>query len=576
MKAKLKRVCALMMVAAMCASLLAACGSSSSDDEDTTEEEETTEETEETEEETEEEESEEDAEAEETEEEEEEEEEEERTASTSVTIGSASTNFVGHFDTNGVFSTECGYGAGFLIYDYIMYIDPTTGERTSDILTSWDWSEDDETMLVLTLRDDVYFSNGDQMTAEDLLYTLLLAAEAKNYGNLWAYVDFDNTAVSEDDPLTLNMKFTTTVGTYLTMFNLAVYNESWIEDNGGIDEIDWFDPDMICGSGPYEVTEFTEDVSTTFQLRDDWWMADSTSDDYCSIETITILQYSDSTTLMVDYETGALDAVMNITDSDVDSINEADGEMGTVVTLSSNCVSTICLGVDNNDIFDSMNLREAICLGTDADSIAEAVYGSLGASASSSLPTTNEYYVEGYTYEYDLEAAQEALQAYYDESGTSSVELTFIATSGTGEDIATLFQSYMELVGITIDVSVLDQGTAVEQWLQEGTTDFLIGNNSGVNSDNDASSAYEHLLSTDTFPAFARDSEELNDLLNAGLYTVDTDERAEVYAEVQEYLYENYELIPISEWQVAYAYNDTLSSMSQVDVTRPNLRYMAG
>jgi ABC-type transport system substrate-binding protein len=78
------------------------------------------------------------------------------------------------------------------------------------------------------------------------------------------------------------------------------------------------------------------------------------------------------------------------------------------------------------------------------------------------------------------------------------------------------------------------------------------------------------------FKADARQGEEINSLLTAGRLTVDTTERASIYEQVQQYFYDNYEVIPVAEWNVAYAYNDTISEMSLLDVTRPNLRFMAG
>jgi peptide/nickel transport system substrate-binding protein len=499
-----------------------------------------------------------------------------RAATTEVTIGSTGANFVGHFDPDGVFSTECGYVMSYLCYDPILYTDPETGEWVSDILADYHWDEEDETKLVMTLRDDVYFSNGDQMTAEDLWYTLARCADLMVYSTLYAYVDMDNTYVDPDNDLVLYMQFTDTFGPYETLLRNGVVNESWIEENGGEENFDWFDPSLVCGSGPYAVTEFTNGISTTFELRDDWWYKDEADADYCSVQTINIKQYSDSNTLMVDYETGTIDAAVNLSASDVDSINDAAGSKGTAVTIPSNYTAAIVLGVDNNSIFDNMNLRKAICLGTDADAIATAVYGSLGDPATSTLPTSSPYYKEGYAYTYDLEAAQAALADYYAETGENSVNLTFVAASGgVDAEIAELFQAYMEAVGITVDLQILDQGTAVGMWI-DGATDFMINNSANGNSTNEVTNVYEHYESTDVFKADARQGEEINSLLTAGRLTVDTTERASIYEQVQQYFYDNYEVIPVAEWNVAYAYNDTISELSLLDVSRPNLRFMAG
>lgn len=57
-----------------------------------------------------------------------------------------------------------------LVYDSILVKDPFTGEITSEIAESWEYIDD--CTLVIQFRDDVYFSNGEKMTAEDALFSL--------------------------------------------------------------------------------------------------------------------------------------------------------------------------------------------------------------------------------------------------------------------------------------------------------------------------------------------------------------------------------------------------------------------
>lgn len=57
-----------------------------------------------------------------------------------------------------------------LVYDTILKRDPDTFEVAPNIASAWSW--DDDTTLRLTIRDDVYFSNGEKLTPEDVLFTL--------------------------------------------------------------------------------------------------------------------------------------------------------------------------------------------------------------------------------------------------------------------------------------------------------------------------------------------------------------------------------------------------------------------
>ena len=89
----------------------------------------------------------------------------------SIAIGSTAQQFLGHFDICQLFSTECSTAAGYLVYDQLFSIG-SDGKWYSDILKSYEWSTETENQLVLTLKDNIYFSNGDQMTMEDVLFSI--------------------------------------------------------------------------------------------------------------------------------------------------------------------------------------------------------------------------------------------------------------------------------------------------------------------------------------------------------------------------------------------------------------------
>lgn len=56
------------------------------------------------------------------------------------------------------------------VWDTLIYRDPTTNEYHGLLATSWNWA--DETTLELKLREGVKFHNGDDFSADDVVYTL--------------------------------------------------------------------------------------------------------------------------------------------------------------------------------------------------------------------------------------------------------------------------------------------------------------------------------------------------------------------------------------------------------------------
>jgi peptide/nickel transport system substrate-binding protein len=71
-----------------------------------------------------------------------------------------------------------GFLLGLFAYDALVYRDPATLELTPLLATEWRWVDD--LTLEFKLREDVKFHNGDPMTAEDVAYTLLYAANPEN------------------------------------------------------------------------------------------------------------------------------------------------------------------------------------------------------------------------------------------------------------------------------------------------------------------------------------------------------------------------------------------------------------
>lgn len=90
-----------------------------------------------------------------------------------------------------------------LVYDTVLKLDYETMEPQADIATEWNWI-DDKT-LELTIRDDVKFSNGDELTPEDVLYSMRrFVDENDQFDPGFDNIDFDNSTI-DGNKLTLKL-----------------------------------------------------------------------------------------------------------------------------------------------------------------------------------------------------------------------------------------------------------------------------------------------------------------------------------------------------------------------------------
>lgn len=485
----------------------------------------------------------------------------------SVTIGSTASHFVGHFDIAGVLSDNFCMPAAYLVYDKLLY--NTNEGYDSYILSEFTWDETlgDYGGTILTLKDGITFANGDQMTAEDIVYSMRHHSQASRAAGNWAMVNLDAAEFSEDG-LTVSIPWNQTYGGWELIYaDVCIYDEEYIEANGG-ENYDWADYTLLNGSGPYKCTESNGETMMVFEKRSDWWEEGEGLNE-ATVNKITLCFYTDSTSMMVDYENGAIDAVLNISAEDYDYV-AADSALGTAASVSANAILTVVMDVDNSAALQDENLRKAICYAIDKESVGVLAYGSLYSVAEGFLASTNEYFVDGYTYDYDPELAKQLIE----DNNLTGTTLKWVVPSGTNATVAEAIQAQLGEVGITVDLQIYDAATCIQMWLEEGNTDFILDSASNANTSNFANNQWVNLRAGTDFSALRKVDENWNTMLDTALNSTDQAEKADLYAQVQEYEYNNYFAVPICEWYSAYAYgaSGVIADMALVDVSNPNLR----
>ena len=83
-----------------------------------------------------------------------------------------------------------------VLYDRLVEKDAETGEIVPSLATSWE--QIDELTWRFYLRDDVYFHNGEQMTAEDVRYTIKRSTEMMGSKVMMESFDGEGTEVVDD------------------------------------------------------------------------------------------------------------------------------------------------------------------------------------------------------------------------------------------------------------------------------------------------------------------------------------------------------------------------------------------
>lgn len=456
----------------------------------------------------------------------------------------------------------------FLVFDPIIYTDPITNEFVSDVV---DYEYVDDYTLALTVKEGVKFTNGEALTGEDILFTVSSetdAERASRNASMFTIFDFDKSYVS-DDGMTAYLITDEIEATALSNLNVPVLCKSWVEENGWEGEAWYYEPN---GTGPYYVDENVTGVYSVVKMKDEvkdgtYWNQDFSSD----FETVKGTHYDDKSVMFIDVENGDIDMAFQIDSVDMNRIENEGIENVSAVLLPYNDVQNLVFDIDDGATQDE-NLRAAIAYGVNWADVALAAWEDYGKPATSVLASTmGEMYSNVGGYEYDPELAQE----YADKvTGSKEVEI-LIFTDNLYVQECEVIRAYLEQIGITVKAEPTDMATFFANTTAgAGDIDFERYPNG-----NPASEPYLALKAFEragTSPNQNMGSDEvLADMLEEARHIIDRSERAEVYAEIQQYMKDHFYAVPIAEVYGAYVYNnEKIAGADIISVNAANVRYV--
>lgn len=452
-----------------------------------------------------------------------------------------------------------------LVYDTPMVYNPETGEIEGLLVDTYEYLSD--TTLKLTFKEGITYSNGDPMLASDFLWTWKqFATRGSAFVERVSWIDLDNSYAEDDRTLIIETyePYGPGISMLCNVF-LSPLDEAY-ESTMASTEVEHF-WDTPVGTGPYKVKEIVSGDHITYERRDDYWGAaygllpDATE--------ITVKYYAEPSTMYNDFETGAIDAAFKLATNDAERlINNGTDDDFTFVKQSGNDVYMLCLG-EYTEYFQNENVRKAICMAVNAEEVGNAAAGILAIPATSTLPSTVNYYVDVGGYEYDPDTARELLE----QEGYSDLTLRIVMISDpVCQAMAEAVQANLRDVGVTLKIEAYDIPTAVPMFMT-GDCDMVVKNCNGGADLLEPNQIYGTMMISTTNTSARLSDPTLNGYWDAGLYSVDPEVRAENYALAQQYIHDHYMAVPCFETQDCFVYWNRLD-MSISNVTQPNLRYV--
>jgi len=416
------------------------------------------------------------------------------------------------------------------IYDKLIQKD-SEGNFIADIATKWEIIDDTTTRFYL--REDVNFSNGEKLTAEDVKFTLQRATTQNGSKSFFSTIDTEGITVVDD--YTIDVKTTEPFApllAYLSSARGAILCKSALESMG--DEAYGRNP---IGSGPYALSEWSTGENIILEKRSDYWGEAGVS------KTITFKFITEASTRAIELETGAVDAIYAVAETDTKRIEENQD----LVLLSGPSYQIVYFTFDMDDaIVGNLKVRQAMAKAIDMKAVVDAVYGNSADVADGVMsPNVFGYKSIGVT-EYDLEGAKALLsEAGYGDGITLSLKLD---DNSSYKSIAEIVQNMWKQIGINVEITILDHATFESQ---KAAGEVQVG----IGSSNAASGDPDHMFSGWLvgigYEARPFD-EKILEFKSAGKVEYDDAKRIEIYGELQQYIYDNLYMAPIAFSKVVY------------------------
>ena len=420
----------------------------------------------------------------------------------------------------------------FQIYENLTWMSED-GTLEPWVATEWE-SNEDGTEWTFTIRDDVYFHNGDKLTTEDVAFSFNCCIENNPTltGNLLINLD---RAEAVDDT---HVKF------YLTEPFAGFVAETstracFLIDKSYYDEVGAAGyNEAPIGTGAYKFESRTSGQEIVLTANEDYWGGAP------AIKTIKILPISNISTQFISLQSGEID-VVNIADVASCQKLPADGD---VTWFSSPSAARLCMTLNDSPTANSANrwssnkdFRKAIQYAVNKEDILLGANAGSGTILDIDPPATYTGCPDEGTYEVieqDLDKAKEYLEA----SGYDGSSVKIICLAGTQqESVANILQGQLMAIGINAEISATDTGT---YYASQQSLDYDMNIWVTSSSLNDISSCNTQYLTQTTYgPIFSR-QEETDALCLAANVETDPEARKEIFGELMAISQEEAYVIP--------------------------------
>lgn len=406
------------------------------------------------------------------------------------------------------------------IYEGLVQWNEDETQLIPKLATSWEIS-DDGLLYTFKIRQGVLFHNGNEMTVEDVKFSIERMGDPES-GSVFAanFDPVDTVDILDDErvQVTLSKPFATFLQ-FLTERYAVVPEE-------GADQLET-DP---IGTGPFMLDEYLLDQHVRLVRNPDYY-----EEGLPYLDGVEFKILSDEASKEAAMRSKSVDMAWFRDPRQAETLSETMADVVSSPGIPSRYIPirlNLC-----EEPFDDVRVRRALSLAMDRDRIIETVIPrEYGGAVCGVLAPSSPYFWEGDPmdlpyYEQDIERAKELLaEAGYPDGLT--IDYKVVAANQLDVDAAQVLKEQVAGAGFDLSIMPMEVGQILDDWREGNGKMIQVGLT--WTSDPDLRLYPRYHSSMSEPQNYCLSYEELDDLLERGRATVDREERMEIYQRVQE------------------------------------------
>ena len=383
------------------------------------------------------------------------------------------------------------------------------GTFSCDLAESYEQTS--ETTWQFKLRQGVKFHNGNELTADDVVFTYERAKTSSAASEKVALI----AGVTKVDDYTVDFELTGQISDILYYFSyptLGILNKAAVEA----------DPEegFTIGAGPYVFDEWASGDHISLHAFEDYWGGKKPT------EKLTFRIMPEASSRVIALQTGEIDVCIDPPAIELSHISDDDNLE--LLQVASEKMHYLAFNMDNGPFADNLALRQAIATAINKEDIITVATEGLGTPAVTFFSPGVGYYDEYDPYAYNVEKAKELLaQAGYENGFT----FTLIYNGDLKELMGQVIQSNLQEIGVTVNLEEMETA-ALKSKLAEADYEAALYNwaNDSAGPDNNVRPLF-YTGSSSNRTHFS--DPDIDARIDAAMAETDEAARLEMYKELQ-------------------------------------------